>query len=78
MSVSNLHKDSETNIKLEKIEVYETYEHEHLESALKDIQGSEVINILVFFSPSGVKSASRYIPLRPGRNFKVCIKIIKM
>ena len=75
MPIGSLHKDSETSVKLKKVEVYETYEHEHLESLLKDIPKLEVTNIVVFFSPSGVKSAVRYLNSSSDKKIQVCIVI---
>lgn len=71
MPVSNLHKETVTNVKLEEIEVFETCEHEQLSIFLKEAFKVDVTNVIVFFSPSGVRSALPHIPLNLTTKFQV-------
>lgn len=73
MPVGNLHKDTSNILKLEKVEVYETCEHEKLSELLENAVKDDAINVLVFFSPSGVRSVLPYLPLSSDKKFRVRI-----
>ncbi len=58
MPVGNLSTDTETNFKIDKVEVYDTLEHPDLLETLTNLlKAEDKCLILAFFSPSAVRAA---------------------
>lgn len=79
MPCGNLHKEQETNLNIQKIEVYETHEHPDFKITIRNIFKTEkILTLIVFFSPSGVKFALPYIKEISNKNIKVKNLILKL
>lgn len=77
MPVGNLHKSNKEydNFKVEEVEVYDTVEHSEMKNSIRKVFESSSPTCVVFFSPSGVKSALPMILQVCSESIQVSIKL---